>query len=358
MKFIFWQNIVSPHQSYFLRQLSEIHTVILIVEKLMDEDRKKQGWEIPDLGKTEIIVIKEINEVSYLFEKNGRHHHFFSGINSYPLISKAFSAIIKNQNVNLIVESPIQIGMKTWIRYWKYSYLAFKYTGKIDNIFAMGNLGTEWYLKTGFNKQSIHRFQYTIELPNEDDLELLSLTYVNKNKFRFTFIGQLIKRKGIDTLIEVFSKLNSNNWNLNIIGNGILKNKINDTIINLKMTDRIHLLGVKSNHEAMRFLLEDTDYLILPSRFDGWGAVINEALARGVKVITNNKCGASCMIHGDYYGRVYEENNQQNLANILEGILSKKNDISLDDRLNLSKLYKIENQEKVVSDFINKFANR
>lgn len=358
MKFVFWQNIVSPHQSYFLRKLSEIHAVILVVEKLMDDNRKNQGWEIPNLDKIEIIVINNVNEVSYLFEKKDQQYHFFSGINSYPIISKAFREIIKYQNVNVIVESPIQIGMKTWIRYWKYCYLAYKYAGKIDNVFAMGNLGVEWYLKTGFNKHSIHRFQYTIELPNEEELKLINLTSVNKNMYRFTFIGQLIKRKGIDSLIEVFSKLNYDNWNLNIIGNGILKDIINDTVNSLKLNNKIDLLGGKSNREAMLFLLENTDYLILPSRFDGWGAVVNEALARGVKVITNEKCGASCMIQTDFYGRVYKENNKQSIVDIIESILSKNNDISVDERFNLSRLYEIENQEKVVSVFINKFASK
>lgn len=357
MKFIFWQNIVSPHQSYFLRKLSEKFSVVLIVETMMEENRVKQGWEIPDLGKTELIVIKDINDVAYLFPKKKQQFHFFSGIQSYPLINKAFSEIVQNQKVNIIVESPIQLGVKKWIRYFLYRYYAFKYAEKIDNIFAMGDLGVNWYIKAGFNKQNIHRFQYTIEIPNDDDFKFVDLLPEMKNKYRFTFIGQLIKRKGIDNLIRAFSKVKSDNWSLNIIGTGVLQDQISNDINKLGLYSKINLLGVKNNRDAMSFLVENTDYLILPSRFDGWGAVINEALSRGVKVITNEKCGASCLIKNDFMGKIYEENNQKSLIDSLEGILSKPNEITSQDRQYLSHCYKIENQDKVVLDFIDKFVD-
>ena len=46
--------------------------VILIVERLMDEDRLKQGWGIPNLGKTRIILINDTDNVNKLLNSNKR----------------------------------------------------------------------------------------------------------------------------------------------------------------------------------------------------------------------------------------------------------------------------------------------
>lgn len=37
----------------------------------------------------------------------------------------------------------------------------------------------------------------------------------------------------------------------------------------------------------------NADYLILPSLYDGWGAVVNEGLQSGCKVLVSKDCGAS-----------------------------------------------------------------
>jgi glycosyltransferase involved in cell wall biosynthesis len=45
---------------------------------------------------------------------------------------------------------------------------------------------------------------------------------------------------------------------------------------------------------------------VLPSRFDGWGAVVNEALMVGTPVICSNRCGASDVIENGRNGYVFE----------------------------------------------------
>ena len=38
------------------------------------------------------------------------------------------------------------------------------------------------------------------------------------------------------------------------------------------------------------------DALVLPSRHDGWGVVVNEALLQGVPVIVSDHVGAKCLV--------------------------------------------------------------
>jgi glycosyltransferase involved in cell wall biosynthesis len=48
---------------------------------------------------------------------------------------------------------------------------------------------------------------------------------------------------------------------------------------------------------------------VLPSRFDGWGAVVNEALMVGTPVICSDRCGASDVIENGRNGYVFEADN-------------------------------------------------
>jgi glycosyltransferase involved in cell wall biosynthesis len=340
-----------------MRNLAEIHPVILVVDRLMEDYRIKQGWEVPELGKVKIIIIKDLNDVSHLIHTEKNNHHFFQGLNISPLIHGAFKLIIKNKKVNIISESAIELGFKRLPRLLKYNYFAFRYDKNIENIFAMGDLGVKWYIKTGFNPNKIHNFQYTIELPEESGFQFQE--FISKDNFyRFTFIGQIIARKGLDNLIEAFSKVKYNNWHLNIIGDGVMKNEISNRVNALNLNDKITFNGMKNNKEVMSFLTNNSDYLILPSRFDGWGAVVNEALSRGVKVITNEKCGASIMIKDDFFGKKYKEGDQQSLILALESIMKVERKNTVEDRIKLSILYKEENQEKVLRNFISKFHKK
>jgi hypothetical protein len=67
--------------------------------------------------------------------------------------------------------------------------------------------------------------------------------------------------------------------------------------------------------------------------------------------------GASWLFKNDFMGKIYKENNQKSLIDSLEGILSKPNERTSQDRKYLSHCYKIENQDKVVLDFIDKFVD-
>lgn len=72
----------------------------------------------------------------------------------------------------------------------------------------------------------------------------------------------------------------------------------------MRLEDRIRFIRNKANVEAMR-LLDASDLLVLPSRWDGWGAVVNEALMRGVPVLCSDRCGAASLVRHNEQGEVF-----------------------------------------------------
>ena len=56
-------------------------------------------------------------------------------------------------------------------------------------------------------------------------------------------------------------------------------------------------------------MLSQVDCLVLPSRYDGWGAVVTESLMVGTPVICSNKCGSSIIVQASKVGYVFPANN-------------------------------------------------
>ena len=315
MNFIFWQNILSMHQSAFIRKLAEKNSILLIADKEIEKSMLNSGWRIPDFGKTSIEIGPNKNRIRDLLENNKNAIHVFSGIRAFPTVHYAFrSAIKKKIRIGIIAEAGMGLGITGYLRRLKTILLKICYSKNIDFILAMGDLGVEWYSNNYFPNNKIFPFLYTVEKPQinkEVNKEDLSSSLV-----KLIVIAQLINRKGIDILIKALSPITSENWSLKIIGEGDEKENIINMIKGTALQNKIFFSGAIPNHDAMK-ILSVCDLLILPSRFDGWGAVVNEALIRGVPVIVSDKCGASCLIDGQVRGAVFKHNDSS-LVSILE----------------------------------------
>jgi glycosyltransferase involved in cell wall biosynthesis len=319
MKIIFWQNIISPHQSFLIKELAKKHEVILAVLEEISEERLEQGWKKPDIGNAKVVFLQN-QEVADSLQKNNRNAvGVFSGIASYKIIRGVFKGLNKNACTIVIAEAGSNLGWQSFFRKPLYYLKALFYKNKIDAIFAMGNLGVDFYRSVGFPKDKIFRFQYFTGQPQLD--ELAEITFENENVPVMLFIGQLIDRKDIIKLLNVINNLKDIDYEFKIIGDGPLREEVENIISKYSLANKVTLHGNMDNLQAMDFLL-NSDYLILPSKFDGWGAVVNEALSRGVKVITNTNCGASCIVEEIKWGTVYKRNSIMDLEKVLLGELS------------------------------------
>lgn len=57
---------------------------------------------------------------------------------------------------------------------------------------------------------------------------------------------------------------------------------------------------------TVRNQLFEADLLVLPSRFDGWGVVVNEALTAGTRVLASDACRASDLLGAHWRRRVFK----------------------------------------------------
>jgi glycosyltransferase involved in cell wall biosynthesis len=105
---------------------------------------------------------------------------------------------------------------------------------------------------------------------------------------RLLSIGSIVPRKGYDVLIAALAAIADLPWRLTIAGdrtrNVDAAARLDADIARYKLGDRIDVLGAVSD-EKIAELYSQSDVFVLASRFEGYGMVYAEALARGLPVI-------------------------------------------------------------------------
>lgn len=318
MIYVFWQNILSIHQSSFIRSLTAGRRVILVVERETEERRVKDGWAVPDFGDTEIYIAPEDDVVDRLLAIDDAVH-VFTGIGSYAFVHNALRKAIKQKRRIGIISEPFNwLGVKGGLRYIRLALLGKRYGHGIDFILAIGHMGRKCFEKAGFDKQKIFDWGYFTELGNQE-MNTVTANGGSATKAKLIFVGRITKDKGILELVRLCKTMEDQFDTLTIIGHGEREEELIDLI---NGSSKYNYLGALPNDET-RKNIQVADIAILPSiGKDGWGAVVNEALLLGVPVITSDYCGASVLLDNKMRGEVFEVK-RNNLKLVIEKWLDK-----------------------------------
>lgn len=139
------------------------------------------------------------------------------------------------------------------------------------------------------------------------------------------YVGQLIKRKGVDHLLRAYARLRlkTDNVALVIVGDGKLRGELRDLCTEEKIPD-VLFAGQKAREEIVKFY-GIADVFCLPSVGEAWGLVINEAMACGLPVVTTRMVGASPdLVEDGRNGYVVAERDEEELFLALEKLTAQE----------------------------------
>lgn len=145
---------------------------------------------------------------------------------------------------------------------------------------------------------------------------------INKEDFNFLFVGNINYAKGIDILINAFTQIKSKDVKLIIAG------AKGDAFELLRKDKRIQYVGKLNQHE-LNLLYHNCDVLILPSRLDGFGMVVTEAMATGTPVIVSTHTGAKDLVIDGINGWTFQDGDVLALKNAMINIY--ENRVKLND---------------------------
>jgi glycosyltransferase involved in cell wall biosynthesis len=334
--YIFWQDALSIHQSALLRNLAAMPgiKVTLLIWEEINRERKNAGWPEPDLGKTQVIVKpSSAMQAQLLLEDAEDAAHVFSGPHGHPFVSAALRrGLTSNSYVGILSEAHDGRGLKGRLRLLRSALDARQIGGRVNSILAIGRVGASWFAQSGFPAEKIYPFAYFVETPMPAP-DILNPQHDCGIAFNLVFVGQLIPRKRWDILLHALNNLGLSNWRLHVVGDGIDRQVFLQTCVKLGLAPAVCFHGIQSN-KATIDLIAQSDLLVLPSDFDGWGAVVNEALMCGIPVVCTDQCGAKDLLDGGLRGEVTPAGSVRALRNALyRRIADGKKNPEITDRI-------------------------
>jgi glycosyltransferase involved in cell wall biosynthesis len=184
---------------------------------------------------------------------------------------------------------------------------------KADRMIIVSPYIRDIYYKMGFKKQQMHYLEISFDHTNK--------TISNKQiscERKMLFVGTIERRKGVDAIIEAAYLLKKEDIiiKVDIIGN-ILYDEyyelLTEKIRSYDLIEQIHFRGRVSNSELNHFYSSAHSFLF-PTRHEGYGMVLIEAMAYGLPVIAYNNSAIPYFIKEGVNGLLVKNNSIEDLS--------------------------------------------
>jgi len=154
--------------------------------------------------------------------------------------------------------------------------------------------------------------------------QLRDLTHKNKGARTIGFIGQLIGRKNVIDLLDVFNAVADNmpNVNLVLLGDGDARKDCENHAASLPISDRTHFAGFQNQPLEH---LSTFDLFVMTSTLEGIPRCLMESMAMGVPVAAYDIAGVDQLIQHGKTGLLAPLGDKQSLAKCWNDLLWNNN---------------------------------
>ena len=325
MKWTFWQRVVSPHLSELVRALASMpgQSVTYVAEYELRDMRKSLGWNTPDCSPACVLIKPHFSEIEQLIALGSDQDsvHLIGAWKRGSINHRVLSILAKTEStVGIALEGGDNRGIKGLARRAKYALERYFIEDKPDFLAAIGQLGVRWYESVGYDSSRIFPLIYVTERPAPASDN--GGVWKEIEAFRVLYLGQFIRRKNIVTAIRALSGIPDLDWQFDAVGNGPDLKRCKRAADTSGVSGRMRFHDAVNNR-MIGNLLENSDLLLLPSGYDGWGAVVNEALMCGVPVVCSDNCGAADLLREPWRGSTFKMGSVEDLQMVLRGWIER-----------------------------------
>lgn len=194
-------------------------------------------------------------------------------------------------------------------------------------IYRNGNFGGPVMIYSSYDAKRPHLFPFFpigISRLEWDQIGTQIERRVAPPPYRLLFVGRFVYIKGVDILLDALKILNEKRDDLlvDLVGDGPLRNDIEKKISNDNLTN-VRLHGWLSKNDTSHFYSR-AHLFIHPSRIEGFGKVLIEAMNYGLPIVGSNLQVSKELVEKDQCGLLFDNGNAIHLAEKIEEILSTK----------------------------------
>lgn len=329
-----WQAVLTDHQAFTYEALADLSGVKVLSHVVMieDEARKKQGWLDVQVKSLNRLLIPKVNFFKYCFgvikENQNSIHLFAAPFSDWRFIPCMLYAAWLNIDYFIISEpySPKSEGylsdtslvlgrIKALLRPHLYKFYALLLRKSVSGVFAISRLAQLQFQLAGFPTSKLFLFGYFV--PGQfgsKDVERFRLDRESRSTIKAIFVGSLIRRKGVDLLVDVSKALLAqySKISIDVYGPGN-RDMLPSHLPNLSYRGAIPF--GRAQEEMARY-----DLVLIPSRHDGWGVAVNEAILAGIPAICSDHVGAGALVDKFACGLDFKAGDHHGLLEVLRRI--------------------------------------
>lgn len=299
------------------------------------EYRKKNNWNDGDFGEAEVVMLNKIDNPDEAIDKIFLSYpdaiHVLAGFTTdiTRRILKYFRRNPNRSKVVLFTERPVDMGghieklLRRIYFHVKYRYFHYKFKRIVKAFLPLGQLGVKTFAKYGWIGENVYPFMYN---PEARVIDRRLLPWPKNRPVRFLYVGRFYyKTKGIDVLMRAAEHL-TGGWTLDLVGGyGRDAKKVIEWS---EKKERVHYLGSwKSEDVCDR--MQDYDIVVVPSRYDGWNLLVNEAINANVGVVSTDQAVSDEMITCGGMGLVVPGSDYKALARAMQFIIDNPETVDL-----------------------------
>jgi glycosyltransferase involved in cell wall biosynthesis len=203
-------------------------------------------------------------------------------------------------------------------------------------VMPCGTLGREYFLKYGARADRVYYFPYEPDYAlmgrggpaaSAAAREAAERFGLEPGRRRLVYSGRLAPEKRVDLLIDAFAAIAPGrpDWDLLVIGDGPLRPSL-ERRVPAQVRARVRWTGFSGEPGTVAALYHNADVLVLPSDYEPWAVVINEAAAAGLAIVASDVVGAAAeLVRDGVNGRVFPAGDAAALAGRLFDVTDSAN---------------------------------
>lgn len=152
--------------------------------------------------------------------------------------------------------------------------------------------------------------------------ELLNIKKADINTHNLIYVGRLSPEKGLFDLIDVIYELKKEipDINLNILGDGYIRKKLEEYSIKLNLEKNIYFRGYVDISKQRNYY-QQSSLFVLTSFTEAFGLVLIESMNYGVPCIAFDSASGACELLKDNVGMLINKRNIKKMAYTIERYL-------------------------------------
>ena len=216
---------------------------------------------------------------------------------------------------------------------------------------SSGCYTTKYLMHYGAREDRMHLYPFTSLwekeipacVPTEAEKQAIREELGMTRKKIVLYVGRFDPKKGMDDLLRVSGKLDQE-AGIYFVGGEPTEEHLAFCLEN--GLDNVCFVGFKKKEELAQYY-KAADLLVLPTKSDVWGLVINEAMAFGLPVVTTDRCVAGMeLVEPGVNGYLVPIDDDQALVSAVNTVLAEDYRAMGRDSLEKIRPYTIENMAK------------